>query len=199
MIPSQKELRQDNKSAGRPSSFAALFSGWQRAWMPLVILGMRIAEPFSTRVAMHRRRVIARLVVGRHSLTQALVVLFSFFHYRTPAAPFYLFMDGKTLLVSSEKGRAADFKTLCWCERSNSWIVESTRPRRGHEQSSSVEALDEISWLTLADDFRRSSPDARLKPVKNQRKNEEGDCISFFLVGAVAQLTDTRKAAPPFL
>jgi len=53
--------------------------------MPLFVLGVGIAEPPAARRAVHSRRMIARLIIGRHGLTQALqllalVVLFSHRH-----------------------------------------------------------------------------------------------------------------------
>jgi len=42
--------------------------------MPLFILGVRVAEPSAAFRAMHGGRIIARLIVGRHSLAQALQV-----------------------------------------------------------------------------------------------------------------------------
>ena len=54
--------------------------------MPLLILGVGIAEPPPASRAVHRRRIIARLIVGRHALTQALEVRalrFFYVHWRT--------------------------------------------------------------------------------------------------------------------
>src|ERR1700674_1622779 len=65
---------------------AALFSVWQHARMPLFILSVGIAEPPPAGHAVHSRRIIARLIVRRHALTQALqdrVVPFFFFHRDT--------------------------------------------------------------------------------------------------------------------
>ena len=62
---------------------AALFSRRQHARMPLLILGVGIAEPPPARRAVHSRRMIARLIVRRHALTQALQfrpLRFFFFH-----------------------------------------------------------------------------------------------------------------------
>jgi hypothetical protein len=57
--------------------------------------------------------------------------------------------------------------------------------------------MDKISGLTLADDVRRSSPDARLKPVKDQRENQESDRISFF--GGRCSSAHRRKKSCPTL
>ncbi len=60
------------------------------AWMPLIVLGARIAEPLPALRAVNSRRIIARLIVRRHSLTQSLQVLalvFLFFYrHDTPTA-----------------------------------------------------------------------------------------------------------------
>lgn len=48
--------------------------GGQRARMPLLIFGVDVAEPAAARHTVHRRRIIARLIVRRHALTQALRV-----------------------------------------------------------------------------------------------------------------------------
>jgi len=64
----------------------ALFSRRQHAWMPSLVLGVGIAEPPPARRAVHRRRIIARLIVRRHALTQTLQVRafrFLFFHRHT--------------------------------------------------------------------------------------------------------------------
>ena len=65
---------------------ATLFSMRQHARMPLLILGVGIAEPPLARRAGHHRRIIARLIVRRHALTQALQarsLCFFFFHRHT--------------------------------------------------------------------------------------------------------------------
>ena len=49
--------------------------------MPPLVLGMSIAEPSVAFLAVHGRRGIARLIVGRHGLTQALHVLALVFHF----------------------------------------------------------------------------------------------------------------------
>ncbi len=51
---------------------AALFARRQHARMPLLILGVGIAEPSSARHAVHNGRMIARLIVRRHALTHVL-------------------------------------------------------------------------------------------------------------------------------
>jgi hypothetical protein len=58
----------------RALCLTTLFSRRPHARMPLLILGVGIAEPPPARRAVHRRRIIARLIVGRHALTQALEV-----------------------------------------------------------------------------------------------------------------------------
>src|SRR6266481_6385428 len=72
-------------------SLAALITTWQHARMPLFVFSVSIAEPSSTLRAMQRRRIIARLVVGRHSLAQAphVLALHFFFSHRHLVMPFY--------------------------------------------------------------------------------------------------------------
>jgi len=59
--------------------------------MPFFVFSVGIAEPPSARSAVHGRRIIARLIVRRHSLTQALHILatVSVCHGSTSQQPFY--------------------------------------------------------------------------------------------------------------
>jgi hypothetical protein len=71
---------------------AARFFKRQHARMPPIILGVGIAEPPPARRAVYSRLIIARLIVRRHPLTQALqipafVLPFSLRH-DTPPPPF---------------------------------------------------------------------------------------------------------------
>jgi len=60
--------------------------------MPILVLGVSIAEPPPALRAVDGRREIARLIVRRHSLTQALYVLTLVFHFSHPhLTPFYAF------------------------------------------------------------------------------------------------------------
>jgi hypothetical protein len=59
----------------------------QHARMPLLVLGMAIAEPPAALRAMHCRWIIAWLVVGRNCLTQALRVLAV--HFFSPIDTWY--------------------------------------------------------------------------------------------------------------
>ena len=60
--------------------------------MPLHILGVGITEPTPALRAVHSGRIIARLIVGRHCLAQALQILalYFFLFYRHLALPFYV-------------------------------------------------------------------------------------------------------------
>ena len=88
------DLRADSVELALPGTgsmdgalcLTALFSRRQHAWMPSLVLGVGIAEPPPARRAVHRRRIIARLIVRRHALTQTLQVRafrFLFFHRHT--------------------------------------------------------------------------------------------------------------------
>ena len=61
--------------------FASFLSRRQCARMPLLVLGVAIAEPPTASGAMHCREIIARLIARRHCLTHAHQVFTSYFFF----------------------------------------------------------------------------------------------------------------------
>jgi hypothetical protein len=64
--------------------------------MPFLIFGVSIAEPSATRLAMHRCRGIARLVIRRYGLAHAFRFIYFFYRHVSAAntlslTPFFVF------------------------------------------------------------------------------------------------------------
>ncbi len=55
-------------------SLAAFLTRFTHTRMPIFVLSMCVAEPPFASRAVHRCRITARLIIGRHALTQALEV-----------------------------------------------------------------------------------------------------------------------------
>jgi len=72
---------------------SALIPRRQHASMPLLVLGMSIAEPPAAFRAMHGRGIIARLIIRRDRLTQSLHIRALVFHFSTDASRRHSLLD----------------------------------------------------------------------------------------------------------